>query len=406
MRISTSQYFGMNVQTMDNQQSTLAQLYQQLSSGVAISTPSDNPVGAAQAVQLSMQASTLSQYSTNQSTALSSLQAEDSTLSSVNSVLTNINTLLVRAGDGSLNDSNRSAIATQLQGLRKQLMGLANSTDGSGNYLFAGFQSANAPFSVGSSGAVQYTGDNGVQSVQVTGSRTIATGDTGAQVFLSVGAAGTSSIPSGAAGNTGSGTISPVSTTNAGSATNADQFSIAFTSPTTYTVTNVTAGTAPVAGTYTAGSAIALGGGQTVAISGAPATGDSFSVTPATQAGTDVFANLDAVVAALQVPVGSSTAAAATLNNALTTGMSKLANTLNNVVTVQASVGGRENEVQALQSVTQSNSLQTQSNLANFTDIDMTKVISKYTMTQYSLQAAQQGFTMIQKMSLFNYISN
>src|ERR1700730_15304129 len=125
MRISTSQYFGMNVQTMDDQQSTLAQLYQQLSSGVSLATPSDNPVGASQAVQLSMHASVLSQYSTNQGAALSSLQAEDSTLSNASTVLTNINTLLVRAGDGSLSDSDRSAIPPKLQGLRNTLVGLA-----------------------------------------------------------------------------------------------------------------------------------------------------------------------------------------------------------------------------------------------------------------------------------------
>ena len=118
MRISTSQYFGMNVQTMDDQQSTLASLYQQLSSGVSLATPSDNPVGAAQAVQLSMQGAALSQYSSNQNTALQALQSEDGSLSSVNNVLTSINTLLVRAGDGSLNDGDRGDIATQLQGIR------------------------------------------------------------------------------------------------------------------------------------------------------------------------------------------------------------------------------------------------------------------------------------------------
>ena len=110
-------------------------------------------------------------------------------------------------------------------------------------------------------------------------------------------------------------------------------------------------------------------------------------------------------MAALQTPV-TGAAAAANLNNAMATAMSKLANTLNNVITVQVSVGGRENEVTALQTVMQSNSLQTQSNLADLTQTNLTQVISKYTITQFSLQAAQQGFSMIQKMSLFNYIGN
>jgi flagellar hook-associated protein 3 FlgL len=406
MRISTSQYFGMNVQTMDDQQSTLAQLYQQISTGVSLSTPSDNPVGAAQAVQLSMQGSTLSQFANNQSTALDSLHSEDSSLSSISNVLTSINTQLVRAGDGSLNDSDRSSIATELQGLRNQLMGLANGTDGSGNYLYAGYQATTPPYSVSSSGAVQYNGDNGVQTVQVTGTRYIATGDTGRSVFQSVSPSGATTVAAGNAANTGTGTIGNVSVSNPADPTTQHQYSIQFTSATSYQVTDLTAGTPPVTQSYTAGQSISLGGGgENVTISGSPAANDKFTVTPATQGSTDVFANLDSVIAALQTPAPAG-AGQANLTNALSTAMTQLHNTQNNVTTVQTSVGGREQELEALQTVTQTNSLQTQSNLADLTTVDMTSVISKYTMTQYSLQAAQQGFSMIQKLSLFNYIGN
>lgn len=408
MRISTSQYFGMNVQQMDDQQSTLAQLYQQLSSGVSLSTPSDNPVGASQAVQLSMHGSVLSQYSTNQNAALSGLQAEDSTLTDASTVLTNINTLLVRAGDGSLSDSDRSAIATNLQGLRNQLVGVANSTDGTGNYLFAGFQTTTQPFSVDPAGVVQYNGDNGVQNVQVSNTRQIAAGDNGQQVFLGVAPVGNSSVPFGNSGNSGSGTIGAVSLNNASNVANSHKFQVDFTgaSPsTTYTITDLTLGTPPSAAQpYTSGTAITLGG-QSVAISGAPNAGDSFQVIPATQSNTNVFSTIDSVVAALQTPVVG-TSGAANLTNALATAMTKIGNTMNNIKTIHASVGGRENEIQALQTVTQSNSLQTQSNLADLTTTNLTQTISKYTMVQFSLQAAQQGFSMIQKMSLFNYIGN
>lgn len=405
MRISTSQYFGMNVQTMDDQQSTLAQLYQQLSSGVSLSTPSDNPVGAAQAVQLSMQASSLSQYTDNQNTALSYLQAEDSSLTSVNNVLTSITTQLVHAGDGSLNDANRGSIATELQSLRNQLMGIANGTDASGNYLYGGYQATTAPFSVSPSGAVQYNGDNGVQSVQVTNTRDIAVSDTGQSVFLSTSLAGSTSVTGGSMSNTGTGTIGGVTTNNTTDPTNNDKFTINFTSATTYTVTDNTASTTTAPQTYTAGQPITLGGGgQSVTISGAPNAGDNFTVAPAARSA-DVFANLDSVIAALQTPVNG-TSGQVNLTNALNTALTQFQNTRNNVTTVQTSVGGREQEVQALQSITQSNNLQTQSNLADLTQTDLTSVISKYTMTQFSLQAAQQGFSMIQKLSLFNYIGN
>src|SRR5260370_39750983 len=126
MRISTSQFYNQNVQTMDNQQSQLNQLYQQLSSGVALQTPGDNPLGAAQAVQLTMTSATYTQYTANQNSAMSALHLEDTTLASVSSVMQSISTRIVEAGDASLSDANRGAIAKQLQGIRSQLPTLAN----------------------------------------------------------------------------------------------------------------------------------------------------------------------------------------------------------------------------------------------------------------------------------------
>lgn len=406
MRISTTQYFGLNVQQMNDQQSELSQLYQQIASGTALSTPSDNPLGASQAVQLSMQASELSQYTSNQSTALTSLQAEDSTLSSVSNVLQSINTQLVHAGDATLNDTNRGAIAQDLIGLKNQLLGLANANDGQGNYLFAGFQTTSQPFSTNAAGTVSYNGDTGVRSVQVTSSHQVATSDSGAAVFLSVAAVGTNSIASGASSNTGTGVIGTVSTNNASNPANQDKYTITFSgsgASTTYTVTDNTTGTTSAAQPYSSGSAITLAG-QSVSITGAPAAGDTFTVTPATQAGTDIFSSIDAAITALQTPVVG-TAGAANLSNSLSTAMQKVQNAMNNVVTVQASVGGREQELHALQTVTQTSTLQTQSNLSDITQVNLTSTISKYTMTQYALQAAQQGFVKIQGMSLFNYIS-
>src|SRR5271168_4269885 len=104
MRISTSQYLSMNVQSMDSQQSELSNLYAEISSGQAITTPADNPLGAAQAVQLSMQGATLSQYSTNQNSALTQLGSEDTTLSNVVQTLQSVNTSLETAGDPTEND--------------------------------------------------------------------------------------------------------------------------------------------------------------------------------------------------------------------------------------------------------------------------------------------------------------
>ena len=133
-----------------------------------------------------MQGATLSQYSTNQSSALTQLQAEDSTLSTVTSTLQSMNTELLQAGDATLNDRNRSSIAAKLQALSTSLMTAANTKSPSGDYLFGGFQVASQPFTQNSAGAVVYNGDNGVSSTQISDTTSVATGDSGASVFLSV----------------------------------------------------------------------------------------------------------------------------------------------------------------------------------------------------------------------------
>ncbi|CAB3805207.1 flagellar hook-associated protein FlgL [Paraburkholderia fynbosensis] len=408
MRISSSQYFSMNVETMSNQQAQLSQIYQEISSGISLNTAADNPLGAAQAVQLSSTATALSQYTTNQSAALSSLQAEDSTLSGVLSTLQSVNTQVLRAGDGGLNDSNRSAIAAELTTLRDQLLTYANATDGAGNSLFSGFQNSTQAFTTDPSGNVVYSGDTGTRTVQVTDSNQVATGDNGLTVFMSVGAVNAEPVAGGSSTNQGTGVIGSVTVNDPTNAANADAYQIQFTgsgASQTYTITDTTTGVAGTPQAYTDGANITMGG-QTVAITGTPADGDTFTVKTAKQAGTDVFANINAMIAALQQPVAGNTAATANLQNALNTGLTQLSNTLSNVTAVQASVGGREQEVKALQTVTQTNSLQTQSNLADLTQTDMVATISKYTMQQAALQASQQAFVQIQNMSLFQYINN
>jgi len=408
MRISSAQYFSMNVETMSNQQAQLSQIYQEISSGSSLGTPADNPLGAAQAVQLSSTATALSQYTTNQNTALSSLGIEDSTLGSVIQTLQSINSLALSVGTGTLNDANRAADAKELEGLRDQLMTYANTTDGAGNAIFAGFQSTTQPFTLDASGSVVYSGDTGSRSVQVADGTSVATGDNGLSVFMSLGSTNAEPIAAGNPANTGTGVIGAVTVNDPTNPANADSYSIQFSgsgASLSYTITDTTTGAVGTAQPYTDGTDITVAG-QSVAISGTPAASDTFTVQPASQAGTNVFANLNAMIAALQQPVQGNPSAAATLQNAMNTGMSQLANTLNNVTTIQASVGGRESEVKALGMVTSTNSTQTQSDLQDLTSTDMISTISKYTLTQTALQASQQAFVQIQNMSLFQYINN
>ena len=123
-------------------------------------------------------------------------------------------------------------------------------------------------------------------------------------------------------------------------------------------------------------------------------------------ADTDIFSTLDSLISALKQPTSGNPAAQATLQNALTTGGTKVNNMYNNVLTTQASVGGREQEVTATQTAMQTTSTQTASSLQDLTSINLVSSISQYELTQNALQGAQQAFASIQKMSLFQYISS
>ncbi|KXU99204.1 flagellar biosynthesis protein FlgL [Caballeronia megalochromosomata] len=411
MRISSSQYFNMNVASMSDQQSTLASMYQQISSGKRILTASDDPLGAAQAVQLTLKSGALAQYSTNQTTALSSLQQEDSTLSSVSSVLQSVQTQIVHAGDGSLTDADRTSIASTIQGLRDQLFSLSNTTDSDGNYIFSGLKGGTAPFSNNASGTgASYSGDQGQRTVQISEGRSIPVGDTGTSIFQSVSPTESDPVSRAAATNSGTGTISAVSVSDTSNAGNASKYTISFSvsqtdGSTSYSITSVPAdNTLPTNVAYTGKTDVTLGG-QKVTIDGAPADKDSFTVQPAATDNNDIFATLDTIVSALKQPTGSSGSQAA-LTNALTTAGTKINNTFNNVLSAQTVVGGREQQVQSTQTAMQTSQTQTASDIANLTSIDLVSSISQYELTQNSLQAAQMAFSQIQKMSLFDYIGN
>ncbi|QYD69217.1 flagellar hook-associated protein FlgL [Paraburkholderia edwinii] len=412
MRISTSSMYQNTINNMDNQQSTLAQLQQQASTQIRVATAADDPLGAAQAVQLSAAGSVLAQFASNQSAATSVLQSEDTTLSGVSQTLQAILTQLNGLGTGSDNDSNRQAAAQALQGLRDQLMSLANTQDPLGNYMFSGFQGGTAPFSNSSNGGVTYNGDMGTRQIQISSTTSVATADNGASVFLSVLPGLSDPVAAGASTNAGTGVIGAVSVSTTGSAGSNTPYSITFLAdPTTgaldYQVNDTSTNPPTAVGTpqaYTDGQAITLSGGESVTITGTPQVGDSFTVTPAAQGNTDVFQTIDSVIAALKNPAQGNPAALATIENAINTAHTQIDNTMTNVATVHASVGGREQQVTALGQANTKEALQNTTVLSSIIQADPATVFSQLTLQESMLSATETTFASTQKLSLFSVI--
>lgn len=159
----------------------------EISTGRSVNQPSDNPTAAALLVENNDSATFTSGYLQTISAVQGQLSTADSTLSSVVTALQRAVSLGVQGGNGTLSDSDRAAIATELQGIQSQLVSLAN-TSYQGRYIFAGSNTATAPFVPGASpSGVQYVGNTDVNQVQVGNGYKLAVNMPGSQLFSATG---------------------------------------------------------------------------------------------------------------------------------------------------------------------------------------------------------------------------
>ncbi|MFA7269807.1 MAG: flagellar hook-associated protein FlgL [Sterolibacterium sp.] len=186
MRISTGMIYDSGIKSIQSQTSSLLHTQQQISSGRRILSPSDDPVAAAQALVIDQSKAINTQYGVTQENAKSTLGLVDGQLSSANDLLVRIRELAVQAGNASLSTSDRASISTELRARFDELIGLANSTDGSGQYLFSGYQGSTKPFAGSVANGVIYQGDDGQRALQVSSSRNLPVSDSGNDVFMNI----------------------------------------------------------------------------------------------------------------------------------------------------------------------------------------------------------------------------
>lgn len=403
MRISTQSFFEQSKASMGTQQESLFRVQQKLGAGNRFLAPSDDPVAATRTLGVSESLARSSQYATSRARATLALSHEENALQNVTSILQEVKVLTVQAGNGTLTDADRAAIATTLQSQFEQLLGVANSDDGNGQYLFAGFKSATPPFLKQSNGSVGYAGDQGQHLMQVDVARQMSSSDDGRSVFQSV-QSGARYVASSAASNSGSGVFGSVSVVDASDPNSGKDFVINFDAAGNYRV-DTTDGKNVVASTpFTAGTSIGFGGLQ-LHIDGTPASGDSFRVSTARNAGTDIFGTIGNLIAALRTPLASGDAAAqAQLQNALSTAHVKIDNAYDNVLTVRASVGSRLAELDALNTAGQARDLIDKSYRSELQDLDYASAISEFSQRETALKATQQTFARLHSIALFNYL--
>jgi len=413
MRISSNLFFQTGLNAINAQQADLLHLYQQIGSGQRMVTPADDPLAAAQAINLSQSQALNKQFDANREVLKNNLGAEENALNGVTLLMQDIKTRLVEAGNGTLSDADRASLATALRGAKENLLGLANSTDGNGQYLFSGHAGSQPAFVADAAGKVSYNGDAGQRLIQADQTRRIAASDTGSDIFASAPPGSRAYLTSAAPGNQGTGLISkPVITDDQGAHAGA-RYQLTFLSgapggPVQYQV-DITDpdGTVTSDGPhdYLPGTTrLELPGGLQVALSGAPVAGDVFVAEPAAgaTAGLNVFDMLDSVIHALEQPQAGSASVQATLRNMLASALQRTDVHYDQVLTIRAQVGTRLDELDALSASGDVRDLGYRAQLSRLQDVDYYTATSQLQLRSTALEAAAQAFKKIQGISLFN----
>lgn len=192
MRLSSNQIFSQRVDNITSSQSKWMTEGNKISSGRRVEKPSDDPMAASQAVMVKQSESRNQQYATARGFAKNSMSLQMSLASQMVNITTKIQETLVAAGnDATLSDEDRASLADQLEGLKDQLVGIGNTKDGVGRYIFAGFQSDKPPFVADAAGKITYQGGDKQITQKVDSNIEMVTNFTGIETLQSSGSKGT-----------------------------------------------------------------------------------------------------------------------------------------------------------------------------------------------------------------------
>ncbi len=397
MRVSTLSMQQGGVANMLRTQAELARTQTQIATGKRVVTAADDPGGAVQAQNIERALAANRQYESSAAVLSSRLSLEEQALADAGNLIRRVQELTLQANNGVVDAGARRAIAVEIRSRADELLAIGNRQDASGEYVFGGTTSSARPFARAGA-VVAYAGNDATRQVQISSSQRIADGHSGSDVFMSVPGGNGTFRASAATTNTGSGILDPGTMTN-----------LAAWVPGTYTVQFDTASSYQVldssnaviaAGPYVSGGSITVYGAQ-IAIGGDPAAGDRFTIAPAGLA--DVFATLDSLVGVLESTPGT-IAARAQFSSQMNGIIQQLGQASDHLLNVRADVGSRLSRLDAAGVTREDLDLQLNTELSAVRDVDYSTAITRMNAQMVTLQAAQQSYTRIAGLSLFDYL--
>ena len=391
MRVTTGMIYDTGLASMQKQNNRLLDTMEQAATGRRILRPSDDPVASARALEVSQSKSVNSLYAANQGYANDALKLVDSKLDAATDIVTYARTRAVESGNGTYSAREQAAIGADLTQQFNALLGIANSQDSTGDFVFGGYRSNATPFSGSLAAGIQYQGDQGVRTLQISASRNLPITSSGEEIFNTIRAGSGSAFALGAASNSGTALVSGLSLSNY----NDNAYGVSFDGS-NYSVVNNTTGAAVALPppTVSGGVTTLTFDGVSLSLSGTPAAGDEFSVSKVAST-FDVLGNF---VNALN----SGNQAATRFNSGQA--IAGMDATQESISRIRSGVGSRMVEVETQQNINSSMDLQYEETLTRLQDVDYAAALSSLNQQKVYLEAAQQSFLKVSNLSLFNYL--
>jgi flagellar hook-associated protein 3 FlgL len=398
MRISTLMQYRSGEAQIVNRQRELLGAQLQLASGRRIATPADDPLGAADASSIRSGLARLTQFKDNQGYARFLLNQAESVVAQLGNALADVQEKLIAAGNGAYGDSERRAIARDLQGVLERMVGLANSGDGAGGYLFAGSRDGAPPFAR-TGNVVSFNGDATLQRLEVANDRLLQVKFSGDDLLLKIRPGNGSFVTGAAAANTGAASIDPGAVSDP-SALTGSAYAIDFDGS-NYVVTRASDSAQTVFTAAAAGPTTIEVDGMRLTLTGQPAAGDRFTVEPAGYR--SLFDTLAQAIAMLQQP-HSDAAARAQFATAYRGALAAVEQAADHLRLKRAETGSALAELDGYEQVNEDRSIEHQGRLSGVEDLDYAQAVSELTRRQNAFEAALRSYSVVSKLSLFNYL--
>ena len=187
MRLSEQARVGNQVRFMNSASERMDKVQRQLSTNRRIERASDDPTGAALAMQHRKNIAFEAQMRRNLENGTAFLNVTESALDGTTELLQRARELTVQGATGTLGPSEKANIAAEMDQLIQQLAQVANTNFG-GAYIFSGHQTQTPAYAVTGNppSAITWQGDNGQRIRQISAQDAVAVNVVGNDVFGSM----------------------------------------------------------------------------------------------------------------------------------------------------------------------------------------------------------------------------